>query len=187
MEYRPFDERKIMTETDVDFNVGLTGLIVDQRNRHFTCDWFVGYGGSIATVGPVVDGILYFGACDGFFYAVSMDGKELWRYQSNGQFVESRPVMDNNVIYCGNYDGCMYALGIDGKLLWRFRTGDRITSNASVHDNIVYFGSFDNYLYAVDKDSGREIWRFKTSDRVGSGPLFLFRRCFIPLIFCLCL
>lgn len=121
----------------------------------------------------VYDGKVYFGAGDGYFYALDKEsGKVKWSFQTAG-IVRSSPAIDGSAVYFGSHDGTLYALNNDnGKLIWKYKTiGNKsfpkgeVQSSPAVTDSFVYFGSRDGHLYAVSKEDGKLKWR---ADHEGS-------------------
>lgn len=80
-----------------------------------------------------IDGTIYFGCDDSFFYAVKEDGK-LGFYFKTGQAIYSSPAVttDGLTIYFGSDDGYLYALSNSGALKFRFKTDDRIRSSPAI-------------------------------------------------------
>lgn len=110
----------------------------------------------------VSEGILYIGSWDNNVYALTLEGKELWRYRTNGPIVFSGPEMGNATVYIGCFDGHLYALdALSGSLKWKFRTKMPITAHPVIHDDTIYVCSTDNCLYAVSPE-GQELWKFLT-------------------------
>jgi outer membrane protein assembly factor BamB len=132
----------------------------------------VGEGGSIQSTPLIIDGIVYFGSCDNFFYALdSKTGEVVWKYKTGG-IIMSSPCCDGDRIFATSYDCFIYCLDIKtGNLLWRFRTGGKIFSSPYCKDGVVYFGSTDRNVYAVRADNGKEVWRFPTGDEINAAPL----------------
>jgi outer membrane protein assembly factor BamB len=131
----------------------------------------VGIGGSIIAAPVLHKGVLYFGCADKNFYAVSTEGKELWRYGTDAQVFATARISED-IVYFGSYDGNFYKLDLNGKLKWRFSTQDKIISIPCIHDNKVHFGSCDGNLYCLDARNGRELWKFPTGGPVASSTIY---------------
>lgn len=113
-------------------------------------------------------GTLYIGSWDNNVYALTLDGKELWRFRTGGPIVFSSPAVHKGVVYIGSFDGHLYALdAATGLLKWKFRTNMPITADPLIHNDIIYIGSLDNCLYAVSPD-GKELWKFWTGGYVAA-------------------
>jgi len=127
-------------------------------------------GGSIFVKPTIVNGVVYFGASDGYIYAVDAGTKNsLWTFKTGGPVVIAVEFNDN-MIYAGSYDGYLYAIdALTGKETWRFRTHGKIVCQPLFVDNSVIFSSQDGYFYRLSVD-GKEIWRFKTGDYASFSP-----------------
>ncbi len=131
------------------------------RNRH----------SAVASSPAVVGSVIYFGAGDGYVYAVdAATRKVIWRFQT-GAGVFSSPTVVDGVVYVGSSDNHVYALDADtGEHIWRYLTGERVDSSPAVVDGVVYVGSFDDHVYALDAATGALIWRFHSRDSIDSSP-----------------
>ena len=59
---------------------------------------------------PVVAGnVIFVGSGDGFFYAVGMDGKLVWKYNT-GNAIEAPALLLNGKVVFGTLDGTLYCL-----------------------------------------------------------------------------
>lgn len=104
--------------------------------------WSVSVGAPIASGVTVSDGVLYFGAWDGSFYALNAsDGTVIWR-----QFLGRAP--------SPNDASCQPGIGV--------------TSQPALIGGQVYVGGGDSALYALDKYGGNIVSRTPLADP-GSG------------------
>ena len=116
------------------------------------------------------DGTIYVGTTFNTLYAISRDGKEKWRFSTNGPVLTSPAIGSDGTIFAGSSDNNFYAINPDGTEKWLFSTGGSVRSSAAIgSDGILYVGSFDNNLYAIYPD-GTEKWRFSTNDSVYASP-----------------
>jgi len=117
------------------------------------------------------DGAVYFGSWDKNFYALNPDGKELWRFQSEGEIVSSPAIGANGILYFGSHDRKFYALDREGKKAWEYATeGPIISSPAIGRDGALYFTSVDGALYVLNPD-GSLRWRLRTGGITESSPV----------------
>lgn len=140
-------------------NIGTIQEYSDVREKTF---WErIGPGGSI-TARPIVhNGTIYFGAYDKNFYALDMNGKEIWRF-STGGVIQSYALAMDNVIIFGSSDNNLYALDAKtGRMLWKFQSEGPIGGSPVEYKGRIYFSSSDGKLYCLDKN-GNKIWIFKT-------------------------
>ncbi|MCK5561877.1 MAG: PQQ-binding-like beta-propeller repeat protein, partial [Thermoplasmata archaeon] len=105
---------------------------------------------------------IYFGANDGYLYAMDLDG-----------FLDSVN------------DGPWQLEGVnisntDGDVLWKFFTGDSICSTPAVINNYVYVtvgihdSSFSNYnifkIFCINRNTGLLVWEYQTENHLVSSP-----------------
>lgn len=144
-------------------NLQRTGVYDNAGVSEFTgLKWKFKTDGEIRSSPIVVNGTVYFGSMDKYFYAVNSEtGEEVWRFSAESK-IRSSPAMANGVVYFGSHGGWLYAInGETGDEEWRFKAEDVIISSPVVAEGIVYFGSFDTYLYAIDYMTGRQKWKFR--------------------------
>jgi len=126
--------------------------------------------GGWAAFTPVTDGeSIFVGSSDGNMYCLDFDGKERWRFRTNGNiFAKDDVPIADGVIYFGSDDGIVYGVDVKtGKEIWRFKTGGVINRPPVVSDGKLYILSHDGYFYCIDIETCRETWRFKTSTDEG--------------------
>ena len=123
--------------------------------------WRFRTGDSVDSSAVVIDGVVYIGSGDSYFYALNeADGEMLWRYRTGARVTTTAEVFDG-VVYFGSADGYLYALdAASGNMLWRKLTGLEVYSSPAVLEGVVYFGSADGHLYALDTADGKERWAF---------------------------
>jgi outer membrane protein assembly factor BamB len=153
-------------ERDFDIEISDFGL-----QKTYSLSWDHGYGGTIACLPGISDGIVYFGCDNYFLYALdAMTGKELWKFRASDCAGNYSPVIEGENVFFGSTDGYLYMLEKrTGELVWKFKTGGKILSGVACTKTKIVFGSRDSCVYCVDFD-GREIWRFRTGDQVVSMP-----------------
>jgi len=157
----PWSNVKIGFDVDKSFSMELEMLpSVLSSEKMRDAEWYIGTGGSIAAKPLIIDGIVYFGACDKNLYAVSLeDGKELWRFPTNGQIYNSDCVLHEGVLFFGSLDGCIYAVSTEGKLAWKFKTQGGIFCTPQIKGDVIYFSSVDKNFYAISL-GGKFLWKF---------------------------
>lgn len=147
----------------------IIGLMEAKESRSSLIEG-IGVGGSILSFPQMYKNRIYFGCCDKNIYCVNLDGKEVWRFSTQG-VVLSAALIYNDIIYMGSYDNVFYAINLDGELVWKFATNGKIIIKAAIHKNHVYFGSSDHNLYKLDLN-GKLVWKFTTGERVVGEPVF---------------
>jgi outer membrane protein assembly factor BamB len=153
-----------------DFDVEIEDIEVKKAGK-FDRLFKIREGGSICYT-LLRDNRLYFGACDGYVYAMDAgSGEELWRFKTGGVIV-GRCALEGGKLFAGSYDGRVYAIDAgSGKELWRYKTGGEIYGGPAAHEGKVYFGSNDGSVYCLNAKTGKEIWRFRTGDWAACAPL----------------
>lgn len=126
--------------------------------------------GEIRSTALVKDNNIYFVSGDGNLYCLSLAGKSIWIFKTNGEkkydfadYHQSSPVYLNNSIFFGSGDGYIYSLNSkDGELNWKYKTGDVVHTTPVVDEINLYIGSFDGCFYALNIIDGSLKWKFKT-------------------------
>ncbi|MBP6793794.1 MAG: PQQ-binding-like beta-propeller repeat protein [Saprospiraceae bacterium] len=126
---------------------------------------------------------IYFGSGNGYLYAINkVNGKEIWKYKTNG-IIHSSPAIAFGIVYFVGWDTYMYAVNAKtGKEVWKFKIDEDtvnynqtgITSSPSISDSMIYFGCRDSWLYAVEALSGQLAWKKYNDDT---------RICATPVIY----
>ena len=149
-------------------NTGLT------ENAIAATDWAATIGSPIITTPAVgLDGTIYFGANNGYVYALNpLTGAILWQTKTGGRVSASPVISGKGILYVGSTDSSMYAINIaNGGVLWTYKTAAPITATAAVGaDGNVYFGSTDSYVYALNQSTGTVTWAVKTKGPIESSP-----------------
>ncbi|MGI8907679.1 MAG: PQQ-binding-like beta-propeller repeat protein [Candidatus Sumerlaeaceae bacterium] len=123
--------------------------------------WTFNAGCEIACGAAYFNGSILFGSGDGKFRALTLDGKEKWRYDGKLP-VFSSPVVDaQGVVYFGSNDGVLTALdAATGRVRWRNTDAQySIESKPLLHEGRLYVGAWDGYIYCVNCADGRTQWR----------------------------
>jgi len=136
----------------------------------FTFAFSMHYNFSSSTPAVAPDGTIYAGAFDGKLYALSPDGKPVWRFQAGREIKSSPAIGDDGTIYFGSRDHALYAVTPAGKLKWKFATGAWVDSSPALATNgAIYFGSWDKNFYALNPDGSLK-WKFPVGGIVDSSP-----------------
>jgi outer membrane protein assembly factor BamB len=119
----------------------------------------------------VANGVVYFGARDGWWYAVDVaSGKERWRVDHKVSWINTSPAISDGVVYVGSSDG-HFVQAVDartGAERWRTQTTGIVWASPAVDDARVYVGEGDGTFYALDKKTGKEVWRYRAGSRIMS-------------------
>src|ERR1700760_284616 len=122
--------------------------ITEQNVSSLAPVWTFVTGDAVTASPAVVDGSLYVGSWDGFFYAINArTGALLWKFQ-----LDCQPSVVPLPEVCGGP-----APGVPTPA--RFRTpGGIVASSAAVVGDRVYFGG-GRTLYSLSRHDGRLIWK----------------------------
>lgn len=156
--------------------------------------WKFTAGIGIVSSPVVVGGVLYFGAWDGYEYAVNISThQQIWKQylgitqQTKVCYgghvgVSSTASVSNNVVYVGGGDGNIYALDAqNGSVLWKQFLGAPpyyIWSSPAVYNNRVYIGTaafcdppgVQGKLFAFTTSNGRLAGTFDVIPNGQTGP-----------------
>lgn len=144
-------------------------------------------GGGATSTPLVVDGVIYFGAWDGFFYAMQRDnGELLWKVQLGSQYIRSTPWVGDERIYVAA-DTKLFGLArSDGEVLFETTLSEHpqafIESSPKVADGVVVIGvagfelnlvkddyTFEGSVVGLDAEGGGILWRVPVTG-VADGP-----------------
>jgi hypothetical protein len=106
------------------------------------------------TPGLSKDGKIYFGDWGGVFYALDLNGQELWRIQTPPAYetLSSSPAIGaDGTVYFGAIAEYFYAYTPEGKEKWKINVGEAgIASSPAIGaDGTVYFVTVRGLLYAL--------------------------------------
>jgi outer membrane protein assembly factor BamB len=120
----------------------------------------------------VAEGVVVFGARDGFLYAVDREkGTLRWRFDHKISWVNSSPALSHGLAYAGSSDG-HFVQAVDlktGAEKWRLATESLVWSSPAVAGDLVYFADWVGFIYAIDATTGAERWRTRMGGRVLGG------------------
>jgi len=131
----------------------------------------------IQSSATVSNGMVYFGARDGYLYALdACSGNVMWKYDASGSWIVSTAVVKDGVLYVGTSDTYLL-LALDaktGKEKFRFKTNGYVFGKPAIIGNTVYFGDFTGKMYSLDITSAGKIWNsFSTEKRSQNAGIIL--------------
>jgi len=115
-------------------------------------------------VQPIVaEDKVFFGACNGEFYALKgSDGSTAWKKQLGGPVLHTAAYARGTVVV-GCMDGNIYALAAStGAPRWSYPTEAGISVAILLVNDAAFVGSRDGSFYAVDLASGKLKWKYRT-------------------------
>ena len=129
---------------------------------------------SIQSSPAVDDSLVYFGARDGFEYAVNATTGELvWRLDHESSWGNTSAAVADGIVYSGSSSSAfVHAVrGATGEELWRVSASSGVFSSPSVAGNTTYVGNNGGTLFAIDRNSGDVRWRFRAGGGIFSSPV----------------
>ena len=133
-------------------------------------------GGPIQSSPAVVDGLVYFGARDGFLHAIdAQTGQEVWKADHQGSWVVTSPAIAQGMVFAGSSDG-EFVQALDARTgveKWRFKTGGNVFSSPAVAGEALYFGAFNVRLYGLDIQYGKLQAVNVTESAINSSPVLV--------------
>ena len=149
-------------------------------------EWIFEAGGEILSSPLIQDGVAYFGAADGYLYAVeAATGQLKWKFEADKPILSSPAIAacpacpgGGDLLYFGSGldvedtdGGHLFAVeAATGQERWRFKTGGSVIPSPAVAEGIVCAGSADGYLYALDAQTGQEKWKYKAQGPFVASP-----------------
>ena len=166
---RPFiiDQREAGQQESVVGNIPNSFYAVNAKDG--TIIWEFRAGGNIFSSPTVSDGLVYFGALDGFVYALEADtGKLVWKTRTSGA-VWSSPAVSDGLLIVGSDDNLLYAIDSKtGDVTWTYKSRFIFRSaSPAISGGLVFIGSFDERVQALDQKTGELFWRASAK-----GPIF---------------
>jgi outer membrane protein assembly factor BamB len=154
----------ILTDDLIITGNGVDGIICYNR-KNATERWRMTIADGVEAGAYLIDGVLYFGAGDGFLYAVKADdGQTIWSYPLKAEGI-GRPLVVGDNVYVLGGNNIAHALNAKtGKLIWVYNRRDasnlsiRGASMPAVSGDAVYIGFSDGSLVALSKGSGNVLW-----------------------------
>lgn len=117
------------------------------------------------------NGIAYIGGSDHKFRAIDIkSGTVVWSYDGVEGYIETKPLVYDNLVIFGAWDKNLYALDKKtGKEVWKWHEGKpgRFYSAAAVWpvaaNGKVFIADPERVLTAIDASTGKTVWRTKES------------------------
>ena len=76
----------------------------------FPFDFTLHDNASSSTPAVAPDGTIYVGSFDGKLHALSLDGKQLWRFQAGREIKSSPAIADDGTVFFVSDDGVLWAV-----------------------------------------------------------------------------
>ncbi|MGE0528393.1 MAG: PQQ-binding-like beta-propeller repeat protein, partial [Bdellovibrionales bacterium] len=154
----------LLTENLVITGNAIDGIVAYDRASAYPI-WRLAVKDGVEAGAELANGILYFGAGDGQFYAVQPEnGQVLWTYPLKAEGI-ARPLVRGGVVYVLGGNNVAHALNAQtGKLIWVYNRREagnisvRGGSRPAVAGDFVMFGFSDGSLVALNRTSGAVVW-----------------------------
>jgi outer membrane protein assembly factor BamB len=105
-------------------------------------------------------GVVYVGAADGGFHAVSAaTGQRVWRFEAKGK-IRDNALVDGPRVVFGTLDGLLYAVDrATGKEAWKQDLKGDVTSSPVLAGGKLIVGTRGSTLYALRPETGETLWK----------------------------
>ncbi|MBS1968794.1 MAG: PQQ-binding-like beta-propeller repeat protein [Bdellovibrionales bacterium] len=116
---------------------------------------------------PISDGkMIYAGSDQGFFSAMDLTGREVWRWvMSANRGVHGTAMIVGESVFWGDYDGILYSANKgNGKPNWLLPLGQTIGSsplysNGAIFVSVETFSPPDGFVTKIDAKTGKMLWK----------------------------
>ncbi|MFC2135620.1 PQQ-binding-like beta-propeller repeat protein [Bacteroidota bacterium] len=117
---------------------------------------------------------IIFGSEMGVVYALSHEGKPLWKFKAEGTVRGEIMIKDVNKdekpeIIFGSGDKNIYVLSAFGELIKKYEVGCQVESTIEVHGDKIIFGCNDGIIHCIEL-SGKELWKIQTDAKIIAQP-----------------
>ncbi len=154
----------IITDSIVIVGNSIDGVVAYERSG-VAERWRFPLKDGVESGAVLADGILYFGAGDGQFYALFAEsGNVLWKYPMKAEGL-AKPLVHGDSVYVLGGNNVVHALEAKtGKLLWTYnrREANNISirggSQPAVSGDLALIGFSDGALVALNRSSGSVVW-----------------------------
>ena len=153
----------------------LTGYTETELPDSLKLKWVFKTDDAIKSSPIIVDGKVFVGSADSYFYALeASSGKLLWKHQTDGKILGaangvSLPKENLTKIFVGSYDSKLYCFNSkNGKVLWSYETGSYIHGAPAINRAQVVFGGCDATLHALSAANGQKITAIPTGAYIAS-------------------
>lgn len=118
----------------------------------------------------ISDGLILAPNADHYLYALDLNGKLVWSFES-GEPLWSAPLVENGVVYLSSMDHSLYALDLQsGKTIWQVELGGAIVYSPAMDEDNLYVATMANEVVAVRKTDGKIVWQNMANDGLWSQP-----------------
>jgi outer membrane protein assembly factor BamB len=127
--------------------------------------WTFKTGTEIKSSPVVVEDRILIGSYDGHLYCLSLEGKLLWKVQTQGP-VHATPAVHEGVAYIAGCDEILRAIRIaDGRELFKMSSGAYTGASPAIVGSRAFYGTYESEVLAVDLAARKFIWRYRHPER----------------------
>ncbi len=132
--------------------------------------WTFEAEGAIVSSVNRVDERLFFGSYDNSLYCLGLDGKLLWRVETDG-YVHGTPAIAGQKVIFGGCDGLVHAVHVEtGKDVFSLKAGGYVAASACIVGDQAVIAHFESKIIGVDLKKQTVSWTF--ADEVRQHPFY---------------
>ncbi|RLJ07758.1 MAG: hypothetical protein DRP16_02850 [Candidatus Aenigmatarchaeota archaeon] len=144
------------------------GVLYSVNVRTGKCLWKFKTNAPILSQPKIYKKTIFFGSNDYNFYALTLDGKPKWKFETGKEAGFFNSVIYNDTVYFGSFDSHIYALKANtGNLVWKFDATKPPNTPIKRKDNFLFFGT-RTHFYAINTE-GKLVWKLPIGNHAGSG------------------
>lgn len=103
--------------------------------------------------------VLYCPSRNGILYAVSLEGKILWKYVTSDNI--GVPCIYDDRIYIGSCDMHLHCINLEGRAEWKHDVKSILWWKPAIADDVLVFGTWNCLLYCMNVNTHDVLWKFK--------------------------
>lgn len=127
--------------------------------------WTFDAGGEVTSGGNFLGDTVIFGAYDEHLRCLSLDGKELWKFNVPGGPVLASPVVADGRTYVSGCDSTLHVIDTKtGKELGSVQLEGQTGASAAVVGSDLYVGTMSNQMLAIDLKKESVKWQYEADD-----------------------
>ena len=128
-----------------------------------TMRWKFETGGEIASGANFAGDLILFGSYDESLYCLTKDGKEKWKFKTQGPVNGSPAVIDGKTFVAG-CDSSVHVIDtVKGTEISSVDLGGQAAATAAVVGEKLYVGTMTDQFHAVDWKQSKILWTFQAA------------------------
>jgi len=128
-------------------------------------NWTFDAGGEVTSGGNFSGETVIFGAYDEQLHCLSLDGKELWKFNVPGGPVLASPVVSAGRTFVSGCDSTLHVIDTKtGKELGSVQLEGQTGASAAVAGDDLFVGTMSNQMLAIDLKKENVKWKFEAAD-----------------------